>query len=200
MGIILTTGLKLSQNASLVLENRATDPESPETGQIYYNTTDSNVHLYTSSGWVVLGEGGSGGSTSYKGVYNSSVTYVYGDYVKYNNNSYFIAINTNFSGKEPTVDAGYWKELTNDIISVTEANDDNEYNLVFIPENSSTEAQINYSATGPKVNASTGDIVGYQKTGNLVTFISAQSTDTQYPSAKCVYDLIGNIETALSEV
>lgn len=32
---------------------------------------------------------------------------------------------------------------------------------------------------------------------NKVTTISSASTDTQYPSAKCVYDLVGNIETIL---
>lgn len=35
---------------------------------------------------------------------------------------------------------------------------------------------------------------------NLVTSISSQSTDSQYPSAKCVYDLIGDVETLLSQV
>jgi hypothetical protein len=43
-----------------------------------------------------------------------------------------------------------------------------------------------------------------ENTSNKVTSLSAQSTNTQYPSAKCVYDFvtdqIGNIETALSEV
>lgn len=34
----------------------------------------------------------------------------------------------------------------------------------------------------------------------LVTSISAQSTDTQYPSAKCVYDLVGDIETLLAAI
>jgi predicted transcriptional regulator len=40
----------------------------------------------------------------------------------------------------------------------------------------------------------------YQTTNNLVTSISSSSTDSQYPSAKCVYDLIGNIETLLQAV
>ena len=35
---------------------------------------------------------------------------------------------------------------------------------------------------------------------DIVTTISASSTDMQVPSAKCVYDLIGNVETLLSEV
>ena len=44
--------------------------------------------------------------------------------------------------------------------------------------------------------------LGYvpQSASNLVTTISASSTDAQYPSAKCVYDLLGNIEAALQEI
>ena len=32
---------------------------------------------------------------------------------------------------------------------------------------------------------------------NKVTSISSSSTDTQYPTAKCMYDLVGNVETLL---
>ena len=35
---------------------------------------------------------------------------------------------------------------------------------------------------------------------DIVTTISASSTDTQVPSAKCMWDLIGEVETLLSEV
>ena len=35
---------------------------------------------------------------------------------------------------------------------------------------------------------------------NKVTSISSSSTDTQYPSAKCVYDLVGDINTALDSI
>ena len=37
-------------------------------------------------------------------------------------------------------------------------------------------------------------------TTNKVTSLSSSSTDTEYPSAKCVYDLIGDIETILEEL
>ena len=40
----------------------------------------------------------------------------------------------------------------------------------------------------------------YEQTSNKVTSISASSTDTQYPSAKCVYDIIGDVETLLEEL
>ena len=39
-----------------------------------------------------------------------------------------------------------------------------------------------------------------QTVSNLVTSLSNASTDTQYPSAKCVYDLIGDVETLLSGI
>ena len=35
---------------------------------------------------------------------------------------------------------------------------------------------------------------------NIVTSINENSTDDEVPSAKCVYDIIGNIETQLSEI
>ena len=44
------------------------------------------------------------------------------------------------------------------------------------------------------------DISGKQDVANLVTSLSASSTDTQYPSAKCVYDLVGDIEAALAAI
>lgn len=39
-----------------------------------------------------------------------------------------------------------------------------------------------------------------QTTSNLVTSLSSSSTNTQYPSAKCVYDIIGNLETLLASI
>lgn len=35
---------------------------------------------------------------------------------------------------------------------------------------------------------------------NKVTSISSASTDTQYPSAKCVYDIVGNIGEVLDTI
>lgn len=51
-----------------------------------------------------------------------------------------------------------------------------------------------------RVEAIEDAIPAMQTTANLVTSISSSSTDTQYPSAKCVYDIVGNIETALQGV
>lgn len=44
------------------------------------------------------------------------------------------------------------------------------------------------------------DLSGKEDKSNKVTSISAQSTDTQYPSAKAVYTVLGNIEILLSQI
>ena len=41
---------------------------------------------------------------------------------------------------------------------------------------------------------------GKEAVTNKVTSISSSSTDTQYPSAKCVYDIVGDINTALDTI
>lgn len=41
-------------------------------------------------------------------------------------------------------------------------------------------------------------VSGKEDASNKVTSLSSSSTDTQYPSAKCVYDLIGDIETLIN--
>lgn len=43
-------------------------------------------------------------------------------------------------------------------------------------------------------------VAGCQIKDNLVTTIDADSGDEQYPSAKAVYDIVGKVETFLSEV
>lgn len=41
-------------------------------------------------------------------------------------------------------------------------------------------------------------VSGKEDTTNKVTSLSSSSTDTQYPSAKCVYDLLGDVETLIN--
>lgn len=59
---------------------------------------------------------------------------------------------------------------------------------------------VTYTAPVTSVNGQTGAVTGLQTTGNLVTSLSASSTNSQYPSAKCVYDLVGNIEALLAAI
>lgn len=44
------------------------------------------------------------------------------------------------------------------------------------------------------------DISDVERTNYKVTTLSSSSTDAQYPSAKCVYDMIGNVETLLANI
>lgn len=50
------------------------------------------------------------------------------------------------------------------------------------------------------VDITVPDVSGKEDSSNKVTSLSSSSTDTQYPSAKAVYDLVGDIETLLSEI
>ena len=51
-----------------------------------------------------------------------------------------------------------------------------------------------YFRTDGKIQGPGGTL---EVTANKVTSISSLSTDTEYPSAKCVYDIVGDIETLL---
>lgn len=99
--------LDMTQNEikNIVLENLATPPSSPISGQIYYNTTDKNAYVYNGTTWVSL---------------NNAVASVNGQ-------------------------------------------------------------------TGEVVITANG--LGAEVTSNKVVSLSGDSTDTQYPSAKCVYDI-----------
>lgn len=79
----------------------------------------------------------------------------------------------------------------------------------YVTNNSLTSTLLNY-VTNSSLSTTLSDYVtssslsstlaSYELISNKVTSLSASSTDTEYPSAKCVYDIIGNVETLLSEV
>ena len=65
---------------------------------------------------------------------------------------------------------------------------------------SSDKKPIFYNGTGYTLayTSDIPDVSGKENSSNKVTSISSSSTDTQYPSAKCVYDMIGDVETILT--
>ena len=65
---------------------------------------------------------------------------------------------------------------------------------------SSLPDQAGHAGQFLTTNGTTASWGDAQTTSNLVTSISSSSTDTQYPSAKCMYDIIGNIEAILATV
>lgn len=50
---------------------------------------------------------------------------------------------------------------------------------------------------GTTASWGTISLSGYEVTTNKVTSLSSSSTDTEYPSAKCVYDLLGDVEALI---
>jgi hypothetical protein len=76
---------------------------------------------------------------------------------------------------------------------------------VTVKTNTSTEyvltiTDANGAIDTPNLKGADGSGSGDEVTTNKVTSLSALSTDTQYPSAKCVYDIIGDIESLLAGV
>lgn len=60
--------------------------------------------------------------------------------------------------------------------------------------------EVEFTAAGDVFSWVLCPVMDAQTVSNLVTSISSASTDSQYPSAKCVYDLVGDIETLLSQI
>lgn len=62
--------------------------------------------------------------------------------------------------------------------------------------NQATSTEPDYIKNKPTIPS----ISGCEVTSNKVTALSNASTDTQYPSAKCVYDIIGDVESILADL
>lgn len=105
-----------------------------------------------------------------------------------NNISLLGSGNIDIQGGGGSYTAGTGIDITNNVISV----DGVQTSEVTLATVATTGAYSDLSGT-PSLS-------GYQTTANLVTSISSSSTDSQYPSAKCMYDLIGDVETLLSQV
>ena len=75
--------------------------------------------------------------------------------------------------------------------------------IVIEVETAQTENRYIYLNGAWQSSSSIGspqDISGKEDKTNKVTSISSASTHTQYPSAKCVYDIVGNIEALLTAI
>lgn len=88
---------------------------------------------------------------------------------------------------------------TNDVaVNDTYYYDGTNWNL---QKNTATTVDQTYDPTSPKAQSGVA-IAGasFQTKSNLVTSVSSSSTDTQYPSAKLLYDTVGNIEATLDAI
>ena len=66
--------------------------------------------------------------------------------------------------------------------------------------NSALAGYATLTWVGEQGYLTSSSIANMQTTTNLVTSVSSSSTNSQYPSAKCVYDIIGDIESLLAKV
>lgn len=75
---------------------------------------------------------------------------------------------------------------------------------VSMPESDNMGDIGTYGTVGAVLVALWAAVSGLKKSkedsSNKTTTISSQSTDSQYPSAKCVYDIVGDIESALADI
>ena len=58
----------------------------------------------------------------------------------------------------------------------------------------------NLADSGIAISGLTAEIAGKQDLSNLVSSMTSSSTDIQYPSAKCVYGVMGDAEAALDAI
>lgn len=90
-----------------------------------------------------------------------------------------------------------------DISSITLPSGDTFYFKDTIARNTGKVSGIKGNSEGSyrtgNVNLTAAN-VGAADLSNLVTSLSSSSTNTQYPSAKCVYDIIGNVESLLAAI
>lgn len=64
-----------------------------------------------------------------------------------------------------------------------------------------TTSSLNNTLSNYVTNSSLNNtLTNYELKSNKVTSLSSTSTDTEYPSAKCVYDIIGDVESLLGGI
>lgn len=76
----------------------------------------------------------------------------------------------------------------------------------FISKSDVQEVEVDSSPTANSTNLVTSggvynaipSVSGKEDTANKVTSLSSSSTDTEYPSALCVYNIVGDIETLIN--
>ena len=102
---------------------------------------------------------------------------------------------TNWVNDETELSATNMNKIENQLESLTDEVIDIEDNMPTVPTNLSDFTDDLGSSplhTHSQYLTQHQDISGKENSSNKVTSISGSSTDTQYPSAKCVYDDINN--------
>lgn len=120
-------------------------------------------------------EGGNGES-NYKGEYSDTETYTKGDCVFYYD-QFNVCIVDSITGHNPSF-LDYWKRLDNtDIVSFQNTVDEKEYFIGLVSTSASEDLRagsVEYSINAPKINAATGELVGYTTTQQMTHELSTK--------------------------
>lgn len=77
------------------------------------------------------------------------------------------------------------------------------YETAPMPQTDGTNIVVNGDGKldlGTDITTKLSKVDDKEDSSNKVTTLSSSSTDTQYPSAKCVYDLVGDVESLLANL
>jgi hypothetical protein len=119
--IQLLDGSKLT---NVVIESGSSFPPNPDIGEIFFNTVDSALYVFTAAGWTPTGTGGGGGVTTYTagaGLSLSGTTFnIGGTSDRIISNTDTIDIAPTYAGQNSidtlgTVTTGTWNAATIDI-------------------------------------------------------------------------------------
>ena len=121
-------------------------------------------------------EGGNGES-NYKGEYSDEETYTKGDIVVDSSNRFYICIKDSTTGVA-TNNILTWTQITNDgFVKYSETSADEELFLGLIissVDGSGYSGVMKFSDNAPKVNAATGELVGYATTQQMTNELSTK--------------------------
>lgn len=107
-------------------------------------------------------------------------------------------VETAISGKADSADLGdlAYEDTVNYETQVT-----NKPTIPAVPTAvSELENDVGYQTESEVADAIDDAVDGKEDSSNKTTSLSSSSTDTEYPSAKCVYDIIGDVENILDEL
>ena len=118
------------------------------------------------------------------------------------------ATDTALESKQNTIDNSH--KINADLVDDTNAthkfvtaSDKTAWNAKYVKPSGgipSTDMTSAVQTSLGKADTAVQDVSGKEDKSNKVTSLSSSSTDTQYPSAKCVYDLVGDINSALDSI
>lgn len=203
----ISTALASKADTATTYTKSETDNAITAATSTKQDTLVSGTNIKTINGETLLGEGnitiqGGGGTSitidpsldtgSTNAVANSAITTAIDSKQNVLNTGYYGGVSTSYiSSGEGTWEFASLKKFVNSGNTATQNGDDRVYFTRINDKKLVSAWNPNYI---PLPNLS------LVETSAITTSISSSSTDSQVPSAKALYDIVGNIETLLSKI